>query len=104
MLFNKRKKAKVQIVDQWVKSEKYYAPGVLISVQNGRGLLKEELIDTKDSSHLVLSLGDQPLMQLQGNEYFCPTCEKEPVFIIMEIMNGEIAGRILPSQHKPIKH
>lgn len=76
MLFNKRKKAKVQIVDQWVKSEKYYAPGVLISVQNGRGLLKEELIDTKDSSHLVLSLGDQPLMQLQGNEYFCPTCEK----------------------------
>lgn len=71
-----KSETKVRIVDQWKKSEKYYAPGVLISVSSGQDLLKIEHIETQDSSHLILLLGDQPLMQLQGNEYFCPTCEK----------------------------
>lgn len=38
MLFQRRK-TKVRIVDQWEKSEEKYAPGVLISVSNGQGLL-----------------------------------------------------------------
>ncbi|MDE6567218.1 MAG: hypothetical protein K2K70_05750 [Lachnospiraceae bacterium] len=98
MLFQRRK-TKVRIVDQWEKSEEKYAPGVLISVSNGQGLLKAEQIDTQDSSHLILSLGNQPLMQLQGAEYFCPTCEK-----ILKSAYGLEQSEILREQMQGLNH
>ncbi len=100
MLFNRHKnKTIVRIVDQWKKSEKYYAPGVLIAVSNGQGLLREEQIDTQDSSHLILSLGDQSLMQLQGDEYFCPTCEK-----ILKSAYGLEQSKIFREQMQGLNH
>lgn len=91
MLFKKREKAAVgtgkqeegtevkpvvRIADHWEQSQEKYAPGVLVEVTNGKGILREEMVYTKDTSHLILMFGNQPLVQLQGDENFCPTCEK----------------------------
>ena len=83
MLFKRRNqkekaelKTVIRIVDQWEKTKERYAPGILIEVTNGKGVLREELVCFKDTSHLILAFEEQPLVQLQGGEYFCPTCEK----------------------------
>lgn len=77
MFLRKRKrKTTVKIIEQWEKTEQRDAPGILIEVRNGQGILREELVYTKETSHLILTFGELALMQLQGGEYFCPTCEK----------------------------
>lgn len=71
-------KTEVKVITSWVETdEKFYAPGALVEVINGKGTLREvfcEMMD--DKSYCTLMLGDTPLFQLQGDEYYCPTCEK----------------------------
>lgn len=76
LIRKRRKEAQIMIRDSWQKSEKYYAKGVLIEVRNGKGALREVYGSTKQASFMTLMFGDKPLFQLQGEEYFCPTCEK----------------------------
>lgn len=68
----------IKIITTWQETdEDFFAPGALIEVVNGKGLLYErfmELVD--DKSYCTLMFGEKPLFQLQGDEYFCPTCEK----------------------------
>ncbi len=77
----------------------FYTPGALVSVKNGRGQLYERFSEEMgDVSYCTLLFGDKPLFQLQGNEYYCPTCEKivrsgygmeRPGEFQEERMNGE---------------
>lgn len=80
----KKRKSKVQIFPQidviakWEKKdENFYAPGALISVRNGKKLLSAKFSEKPgDATYYTLMFRDQPLFQFQGDEYFCPTCEK----------------------------
>lgn len=69
----------VELLKQWeVSDDDFYAPGVLIRVKNGKGLLREvyaQLME-EERSFVACMMGDKPLFQLQGDEYYCPTCEK----------------------------
>lgn len=82
-MFERWKRAKeafpqVEILTQWDrKDQKFYAPGALIRVTNGRGLLCERYSEEpSEATYCTLMFGEQPLFQFQGNEYYCPTCEK----------------------------
>ena len=68
---------KIHILHKWEKSGDLFAPGVLLYIENGKGLLHEEYYDDyAKESFLSLMFGEMPLFQFQGSEYFCPTCEK----------------------------
>ncbi len=69
----------IEILKQWdAMDEEFYTPGVLIRVRQGKGSLREVFGETKEgkTTFLTYMLDDKPLLQLQGEEYFCPTCEK----------------------------
>ena len=66
----------VRIMDTWEKSADRYAPGAFIEVRNGLGKLHKVYGTTDNATYITLMLEDQPLFQLQGNEIYCPTCEK----------------------------
>lgn len=72
-----RKSAEIEVVTSWEKEDDtYFAPGALVAVKNGKGVLREVMMEPASQSMLSLMLGDKPLFQLLGDEYFCPTCEK----------------------------
>lgn len=68
--------SKVHIVKKLENTEKYFAPGILIFVENGAGDLYEAHVRENGNECYNLQLKGTPLFQLQGDEYFCPTCEK----------------------------
>lgn len=72
-----RKQEKIEIKQQWKKSGDYFADGALIYVHNGKGLLYTiASVESMEKTYLTLMFQDKPLFYLQGDEYFCPTCEK----------------------------
>ncbi len=73
-----QKKPNIKIITSWQETnEVFYAPGALIEVENGKGLLREVFMDLmNEKSYCTLLFGEQPLFQLQGSEYYCPTCTK----------------------------
>lgn len=71
------KSTTIEVVTSWDKGdETYFAPGALVAGKNGKGVLREAMMEPAPQSMLCLMLGDKPLFQLLGGEYFCPTCEK----------------------------
>ena len=61
----------------WEKSEDYFADGALIYVHNGKGFLYSiGSVESENKTYFTLMFKDMPLFYLQGDEYFCPTCEK----------------------------
>ncbi len=69
----------IEIIHTWECIDKdFKVPGALIKVTEGKGLLKGVYgeVDEKKVSFCACMFGDKPLLQLQGDEYFCPTCEK----------------------------
>lgn len=72
-----QKPTKIEVVTGWEKDdETYFALGALVAVKNGKGILREVMLESVPQSMMSLMLGDKPLFQLLGDEYFCPTCEK----------------------------
>ncbi|MBP3569883.1 MAG: hypothetical protein J6K04_12050 [Lachnospiraceae bacterium] len=77
----KRKKEslpQVHIITQWEKKEgEFYAPGALVRVQKGKNLLTEKFSgEPAENTYNTLMFRECPLIQFQGTEYYCPTCEK----------------------------
>lgn len=75
------KEPDIRIITRWegtaADQKAFYTPGALVSVKNGRGQLYERFSEEMgDVSYCTLLLGDKPLFQFQGDEYYCPTCEK----------------------------
>ena len=67
----------VSILHSWKKGNGFFAPGVAIFVENGKGLLREAYTnEITEYCYGNLMFGDKTLFQLQGGEYYCPTCEK----------------------------
>ncbi len=80
-LFQKEKDSQViSVLKNWAgdKNEQaeFFAPGALIYIQNGKGLLREVYGNIDDKAYVTLMFADIPLFEMQGDEYFCPTCEK----------------------------
>lgn len=72
-----QKEPVVEILHRWEKGGDFFAPGAVICVENGKGLLREVYTnELRERCYGNLMLGDKTLFQLQGDEYFCPTCEK----------------------------
>lgn len=72
-----QKSTAIEVITRWEKDDDtYFAPGALVAVKNGKGILREVMMEPATQSMLSLMLGDKPLFQLLGGEYFCPTCEK----------------------------
>ena len=69
-------KPKIHVVKRFAKSENYFAPGLLVYIENGRGDLFVNWVLENDNLCYNLQFKDKTLFQLQGDEYFCPTCEK----------------------------
>lgn len=69
-------KSKLHIIKKFDKSENYFAPGILVYIENGKGDLFETFVKENDNICYNLQFKDKPLLQFQGDEYFCPTCEK----------------------------
>ena len=70
------KQPSVIVKDRWEKTEEKEAAGVLVEVVNGKGCLREVYGETDNKTYLTLLFYDRTLLALQGDEYFCPTCEK----------------------------
>lgn len=68
----------IDIITKWdKKNDEYYAPGVLIRVRNGKSMLCAKVSEEPaEATYYTLMFRDKPLLQFQGNEYYCPTCEK----------------------------
>lgn len=67
----------VRILKEWEKTDDaFYTPGVLVRVERGKGVLREVYGEVGDMSFWSVLMGDMPLVQFQGDEYYCPTCEK----------------------------
>ena len=68
----------IDIITKWDKrDEDFYAPGALIRVTGGKDLLVENFSEEPgEKTYVTLMFDGKPLLQLQGYEYFCPTCEK----------------------------
>lgn len=69
----------IRLITQWEgkTGDLFYTRGALVQVKNGKGLLYEYFSEEPDkAAYDTLMFGDRPLFQLQGDEYFCPTCEK----------------------------
>lgn len=82
-MFEKWKRAaeafpRIDIITRWEKQDqKFYAPGALIQVKNGRNMLYQCFSEEpREATYCTLMFGDKPLFQFQGDEYYCPTCEK----------------------------
>lgn len=81
-MFKKRKAEqvlpKIEVITTWNRrDDDFYAPGALIRVRGGKGLLAERFSEEPDeATYDTLMFGETPLFQFQGGEYFCPTCEK----------------------------
>lgn len=69
-------KAKLHIVKKFEKSEQFFSSGMLVYIENGKGDLFETFFRENGNECYTLQFKDQLLFQLQGDEYFCPTCEK----------------------------
>ena len=69
---------KISIITTWDKKDKdFYVPGALIRVDNGRNVLSAKFSqEPEQATYCTLMFRDTPLFQFQGEEYFCPTCEK----------------------------
>jgi hypothetical protein len=77
MFLRKSKKSDVKIINIWSEiNEDFYAPGALVEVCQGKGVLREVYGEADRNTFSTLMFGNQPLFQLQGDEYYCPTCEK----------------------------
>lgn len=71
------KEPDIKVLYKWEKGGERFAPGTLVYVGNGKGMLRTEYYDDYEyKSFFTLMFGDEPLFQFQGNEYYCPTCEK----------------------------
>lgn len=69
----------IRLIAKWEgkTGDLFYARGALVQVKNGKGLLYEYFSEEPGkATYDTLMFGDRPLFQLQGDEYFCPTCEK----------------------------
>lgn len=82
----------IDIVRTWEENENgnvnFFAPGAVVHVKNGKGVLREVSGQIEKKTYLTLMYGDIPLFEMQGDEYFCPTCEK-----IIRSGYGETDGR-----------
>lgn len=77
MFHFRQKSPTVDIIRTWQTPDKdFFAPGVLVRVTNGKGMLREVYGEHAQYTYNTLMFGSQPLMQLQVSEYYCPTCEK----------------------------
>lgn len=66
----------VEVITCWSDTD-FYAPGMLVHVRGGKGILRETYSENgSNASYMTLMFGNEPLIQFQGNEYYCPTCEK----------------------------
>lgn len=75
--FLKHRKIGIEQLIEWEKAdESFYAPGILVHIKTGKGMIKEVYGKHNGNSFMVLMMGDKPLVQFQGDEYYCPTCEK----------------------------
>lgn len=75
--FFKQQKIEIECLKQWKKTdESFYASGLLLHVKTGKGVLREVYSECNGKSFMALMIGDKPLVQFQGEEYYCPTCEK----------------------------
>lgn len=76
-IFKNRRAPSVTIRKEWDRqADAFYTPGVLVRVRGGKGLLKEVYGEADNVTYWSVLMGEMPLMQFQGDEYFCPTCEK----------------------------
>lgn len=68
----------VEIITSWnADNDKYYAPGALVRIKNGKNMLSAKFSEEpKRATFYTLMFQDKPLFQFQGDEYYCPTCEK----------------------------
>ena len=69
----------IRRITQWEgkTGDIFYTRGALVQVKNGKGLLYENYSEEPGkATYDTLMFGDRLLFQLQGDEYFCPTCEK----------------------------
>lgn len=75
--FFKEQSIEITCLKEWTKTDEvFYAPGVLVHVKSGKGVLREVYGNYDKKSFRALMLKDKPLVQFQGDEYYCPTCEK----------------------------
>lgn len=75
--FFNEQKMNIDQIKEWKKEEStFFASGVLVHVKKGKGMLREVYSENSQKSFMSLMMGDKPLVQFQGNEYYCPTCEK----------------------------
>lgn len=70
------KKSSLRIYKCWEQHEHESGAGAIIEIMHGKGLLQYTTEVDNDAAYLTLKLKGVPLVQLQGDEYFCPTCEK----------------------------
>lgn len=75
-MFKKRKNTSIRVCTSWERHPQEPHPGVLIEVIQGLDALHCVYGEDEQHAYLTLSLRDVPLFQLQGDEYYCPTCEK----------------------------
>jgi hypothetical protein len=66
----------IDVLKQWQAHDEFYADGILVRVQNGKGVLRQVNSMHEGNQLWSLVMEDKPLIQFQGDEYFCPTCEK----------------------------
>lgn len=75
--FLEERDVSVRILKEWEKQDDaFYTPGVLVRVERGRGVLREVYGEAGNAACWSVLMGDMPLVQFQGDEYYCPTCEK----------------------------
>lgn len=75
---NDKGQIEVKTITTFVKDKDRFANGAIVHVKNGKGLLRDTFTGyiEDENSYYSLMLGDKTLFQLQGEEYYCPTCEK----------------------------
>lgn len=78
MKSNKEQSPQIDVITRWdVVDDEFYAPGALICVKNGKGLIYEKFSEQPaEAVFCTLMFQEEPLFQFQGHEYWCPTCEK----------------------------
>lgn len=74
--FFKQQKTNIDQIKVWEKNQDFFAPGVLVHVKMGKGILREVHGESDGKSFMSLMMGNMPLVQFQGDEYYCPTGEK----------------------------
>ncbi len=70
----------LEIIKTWEEDESrnsaFFAAGAVVHVRNGKGVLRTVWGETDNKTYMTLMYGNVPLLEMQGDEYFCPTCEK----------------------------